>query len=168
MNGYVLTRSTDAELLGEAPNTTRLLVDADETGKVMNAVRTTLGEGVDGPPPHFHKASPEMFFLISGALRVLAGDEIVRLSSGDFLLIPPLMPHAWGTPSGSTADILIVKAPGNNRFDYFRLGDRIRRGEASPREVLDTQDRFDNYFLPSPIWRPGTQRLVTLPEGRQH
>lgn len=164
MNGYVLTRSTDAELLGEPPTTTRLLVDADETGKVMNAVRTTLGEGVAGPPPHLHKQSPEMFFLISGALRVLAGEEIVHLAAGDFLLIPPLMPHAWGTPPGSAADILIVKAPGNNRFDYFRLGDRIRRGEASPQEVLDTQDRFDNYFVPSPVWQSGPRRLVTLPK----
>lgn len=163
MDSYVLTRARGAELLGEPPNTTRLLVDADATDHVMNAVRTTLGPGTDGPPPHFHKQSPEMFFLIDGALRVLAGEEILTLGAGDFLLIPPFMTHAWGTPPDRGADILIVKAPGNNRFDYFRLGDRIRRGEASPAEVLATQEKFDNHFVTSEVWRATGQRVIALP-----
>lgn len=159
----VLTRGSDAECLGAAPNTTWLLADAQHTGGVMNAVRTTLGSGVDGPPPHYHKESPEMFYLLGGALRILAGDEVVTVEQGDYLLVPPFMPHAGGTPQDSGADVLIVKAPGNNRLDYFRLGDRIRRGEASPREVLDTQHLFDNWWVHNEVW---DQELATRPGER--
>ena len=123
----VLTRGAGAERLGDAPNQTWLIADADQTGGIMNVVRTTLGPGVDGPPPHFHQESPEMFYLLDGALRILAGDQVLTVRKGDYLLVPPLMHHAWGTPMDTGADVLIVKAPGNNRFEYFRLGDRIRR-----------------------------------------
>lgn len=30
--------------------------------------------------------------------------------------------HAWGTTADQTADVLMIKAPGNNRFDYFPIG----------------------------------------------
>lgn len=149
----VVSRAARHEQLGESPNLTWLITDADDTGGVMNVVRTVLGDGVDGPPPHYHKKSPEMFYLLDGALRVLAGDEVLTLEKGDYLLVPPFMVHAWGTPVGAGADILIVKAPGENRFDYFRLGDRIRRGEASPSQILETAERFDNWFVDNPVWR---------------
>ncbi|WP_326834157.1 cupin domain-containing protein [Amycolatopsis rhabdoformis] len=148
----VVVRGGEAEVLGAGANRTWLLADASDTDGVMNVVRTTLGPGVDGPPPHFHRLAPEMFYLLGGRLRVLVGSEVVVLSAGDYLLVPPGVVHAWGTPAESGADILIVKAPGENRFDYFRLGDRIRRGEASPAEILATQEEFDNHFTASPVW----------------
>ncbi len=49
--------------------------------------------------------------------------------------------------------MLFVFAPGVPRFDYYRLLDRVHRGEASPREILDSQERFDNHYVDSPIWR---------------
>ncbi|MFG1626524.1 hypothetical protein [Kribbella sp. NPDC049227] len=73
----VLMRGAEAERLGDPPNMTWLIADAEHTDGIMNVVRTTLGAGVDGPPPHFHQESPEMFYLLDGALRILAGDRIV-------------------------------------------------------------------------------------------
>jgi hypothetical protein len=49
--------------------------------------------------------------------------------------------------------VLIVFAPGaKDRFGYFRLGERVLKGQASPQEILDSQDRFDNHFVPSLTW----------------
>jgi mannose-6-phosphate isomerase-like protein (cupin superfamily) len=164
----VLARGDQAEMLGAAPNQTWLLAEADEAEGTMNAVRTTLGRGVDGPPPHYHRASSELFFLLDGALDVLTGEQIVTVRTGDFLLVPAGMPHAWGTPAESGADILIIKAPGTNRFDYFRLVDRIRKGEATPQDILATQEKFDNHFVTSQNWaaRRGGTSLLTTPERR--
>jgi hypothetical protein len=39
------------------------------------------------------------------------------------------------------------------RFDYYRLLDRVQRGEASPQEIRDSQDRFDNHYVDSPVWK---------------
>lgn len=150
----VLTRAADAEVLRAGETTMWLLADAHDTDGTINANRTTLGEGADGPGPHYHSGSAEIFFVLSGALDALAGDRIETLREGDFLLVPRNTPHAFATPPGSAADVLIVFAPAiGERFEYFRLVDRVMKGQASPQEILDSQERFDNHFLDVPIWR---------------
>ena len=152
--GAVLVRAADAEVLGGGPSTIRLLADADTTDGAISANRTMLGQGADGPPPHYHQGSAEIFFLLGGSLQTLAGDRVVTLEEGDFLVVPRMMPHAFAAPPGAPADVLILFAPGvNDRFEYFRLGDRVIKGQASPQEILASQERFDNHFIESPIWR---------------
>jgi hypothetical protein len=53
---------------------------------------------------------------------------------------------------GSGADFLVVFAPGTERFDYYRLLDRLHVGRATVQDLHDTQDRFDNHDLPSRAW----------------
>ncbi|MFI6520298.1 hypothetical protein ACIBF1_32440 [Spirillospora sp. NPDC050679] len=48
---------------------------------------------------------------------------------------------------------MLIFKPGAERFDYFRLGDRVRRGQADPREILAAQDLYDNHFHHSPLWQ---------------
>ncbi|MGY5308855.1 cupin domain-containing protein [Nocardia gipuzkoensis] len=134
----LLVRQDEAETLETMG--VRLYADHDMTGGKLSANRTFLLAGADGPPPHYHSTSAELFYMLGGALRVLAGDEIHVLSGGDFLLIPPNMTHAWAAPPTTSADVLVIFTPGIERFDYFRLGDRIRKGEASPLEILDTHN----------------------------
>lgn len=149
----LLTRAADAETLHVGASRTMLLADHDATGGAVNANRTVLPPGADGPPPHYHSGAEEMFFLLGGRLRALAGDRVLTLDEGDFLLVPRGMPHAFGAEPGAQADVLIVFAPGiMDRFEYLRLGERVLRGEADPREILTSQERFDNHFVPSAAW----------------
>jgi hypothetical protein len=69
------------------------------------------------------------------------------------LFVPPHTTHAFGATENSGADVLIMFTPGVERFEYFRMIDRIRRGEGSPEQILATQDRFDNHFVDSATWR---------------
>ncbi|MQY21779.1 cupin domain-containing protein [Nocardia macrotermitis] len=147
----LLVRHDEAERLDTMG--VRLYADHDTTGGVLSGNRAYLPAGTDGPPPHFHTGSAELFFMLAGQLRVLAGQEILDISEGDFLLVPAGMTHAWAAPDDSPADVLVIFTPGIERFDYFRLGDRIRKGQAAPSEILSTQDRFDNHFVDSPLWR---------------
>jgi hypothetical protein len=148
----LLVRRDDAEVLGTAPDTITLLADVTDTAGFLSSTRTSLGRGQDGATPHYHRASAEMFFVLDGALQVLTGDEVVTAREGDVLFVPPHTVHAFGAAPTSAADVLIVFTPGVDRFDYFRLLDRVRRGEADPRQVVDSQDRFDNRFVTSPTW----------------
>jgi len=147
----LLVRHQEAERLDTMGVT--LYADHGTTGGALSANRTYLAAGTDGPPPHFHTTSAEAFYLLGGTLRVLAGTDVHILTEGDFLLVPPYLPHAWAAPADAPADVLVLFTPGLERFDYFRLGDRIRRGEARPAEILDAQERFDNHFVDSPVWR---------------
>ncbi|ASR35768.1 cupin [Prauserella marina] len=149
----LVVRRNEAEVLGTGPNTISLLADVPATGGALSATRTTLGEGQDGAAPHYHRTSAETFFILGGVLRVLVGEEIVTAREGDLVFVPPGTVHAFGAAPGSGADLLIAFTPGVERFGYFRLLGRIRDGDAAPDEVLDTQERYDNHFVDSTIWR---------------
>lgn len=167
-NGFdkaLLVRHDDAEVLDTMG--VRLYADHDLTGGTLSGNRAFLPAGTDGPPPHYHSTSAELFYMLEGSLQVLAGEEIFVISAGDFLLIPKNMTHAWAAPDNSSADVLVVFTPGIERFDYFRLGDRVRKGEASPMEILNTQERFDNHFVDSPVWRKAQQRDERGPLDQQ-
>jgi quercetin dioxygenase-like cupin family protein len=151
----LLVRHDDAEQLETIGVT--LYADHNMTGGALSGNRTYLPAGTDGPPPHFHTTSAELFYMLGGTLRVLAGDEILVINEGDFLVVPPYMPHAWAAPSDTAANLLVIFTPGIERFEYFRLADRILRGEGDPTEILDTQERFDNHFVDSPLWRQAQQ-----------
>ncbi|MFG2046624.1 cupin domain-containing protein [Micromonospora sp. NPDC048935] len=108
--------------------------------------------GTDGAPPHLHTHSGELFFVLDGALEMLVGDELHTLHRGDTLFVPPNTPHAFAPADGQDADFLVVITPGKPRFDYYRLLDRVHRGDATWQDVGETQDRYDNHYVDSALW----------------
>lgn len=97
--------------------------------------------------------SAELFYILDGELQILARDQVLAVGKGDLVIVPPNVAHAFATPSNHSADFLIVLAPGLPRFGYFRLVERISRGEATLEDLLASQDLYDNHFLESPVWR---------------
>ncbi|WAC58213.1 cupin domain-containing protein [Gordonia sp. SL306] len=129
-----------------------LLFDASETDDALSTLEVRLQAGADGAAPHFHRRSSEMFYVVDGELRVMTGDRIVTVGVGNSLVVPPLMPHAFGATPDSAARVLIVLTPGVERFEYFRLLARIQAGEATLEELAAVQDEFDNHFVDAPLW----------------
>ncbi|MFD5006091.1 cupin domain-containing protein [Streptomyces mutabilis] len=148
----VVVREADAEVVGQAPTTVRLLADSSATGGALSTQRVTLTAGADGAKPHWHENRVEMFFLLDGAADILSGEDVLTAGPGDLVLVPPGKPHAFAAVPGTGADLLIVLTPGIERFEYFRHLQRVRLGEATPQSLLDVQDLYDNHFLSSPAW----------------
>lgn len=149
----VLTRAAEAETTSDPSSVMTLLADSDTTGGLLTSYRSTFAEGAVGAPAHFHTRAAELFFVIDGSLRVLVDEEVVVLNAGDSLVVPPHTPHAFAAAPGRTADVLFVFTPGMARFDYLRLLGRVMRGEASPQEIKDSSERYDNHYVDSPAWR---------------
>lgn len=148
-----LSRAATAETLVSDPaSIITLLADSDTTGGAITANRSKFAEGSFGAPPHFHEKATEAFFVLDGTLQVLTGEEIVTLSKGDFLVVPPKTPHAFAPAPGAEADVLVLFTPGNDRFDYYRLLDRLARKEATVQDLRDSQERFDNHYTESAAW----------------
>jgi quercetin dioxygenase-like cupin family protein len=150
----LLVRASDAETLtGDPGGTIALLADSATTGGAVTCNRSTFRAGADGAPPHFHTRASELFVVLGGSLQVLVEDRLHVLDQGDVLLVPPRVPHAFGAVPDADADVLFVFTPGMDRFDYYRLLDRVHRGEAEPREIGESQTRFDNHYVESVLWR---------------
>ena len=154
----VLTRAADAEVLdGDPGGTITLLADAGATAGALSCHRSTFRAGADGAPPHRHARSHELLHVLAGALEVLVGDEVTVLRAGDLLVVAPGTPHAFAAAPASDAEVLFVFAPGVPRAEYYRLLDRVHRGDAQPHELIDSQERFDNAYVESAAWPPARE-----------
>jgi quercetin dioxygenase-like cupin family protein len=148
----VVVRSADAEVVGRAPNTIRLLADSSATGGALSTQRVTLADGADGAKPHHHAGSAELFYLLDGTAELLSGEQVVTVERGDLVVVPPGVPHAFAAAPGHDADILIVITPGVERFEYFRHLERIAYGKVPPESLLDVQELYDNHLVHSQAW----------------
>ncbi|MFF9145921.1 cupin domain-containing protein [Streptomyces sp. NPDC014861] len=156
----LLTRHDEAETCADPSSVMTLLADSDRTADGFTSYRSTFAEGAVGAPAHFHTKATELFFVISGSLRVLVGEEVTVLHAGDFLAVPPHTPHAFAAAPGSTADVLFVFTPGMGRFDYLRLLGRVVRGEADFQEIADSAEKYDNHYVDSPVWRAALEETA--------
>jgi quercetin dioxygenase-like cupin family protein len=145
-----LIRATDAEILAKSGVT--LLADTEDTGGVLTSHRSVFRAGTDGAPPHFHAKASELFYVLSGSLSVLVDETVTTLHSGDLLVVPPKVPHAFAAGPDQDAEVLFVLTQATPRFDYYRLLERVYRGEVDPRELSETQDLYDNHYAESPAW----------------
>ncbi|MFD2078037.1 Mannose-6-phosphate isomerase, cupin superfamily [Actinopolymorpha cephalotaxi] len=148
----VIVRSADAEVVGRAPTTIRLLADSSATGGALSTQRVSLTDGADGARPHHHANSAELFYLLDGTAQLLSGEQVVTAERGDLVVVPPGLPHAFAAAPGEDADILIVITPGVERFEYFRHLERIAYGKVPPESLLEVQELYDTYFATSASW----------------
>jgi mannose-6-phosphate isomerase-like protein (cupin superfamily) len=148
-----IVRAAEAEVLGASNVKVHLLADSSDTGGALSTVRVSLNNGSDGARPHRHEKSAEMFYILDGRVQLLSGLDIVTAEAGDVIVVPPRTAHAFAAERGSDAELLIVIAPGVERFEYFRKLTRIARGEEPPETLGEMQEIYDNYFLNSPEWQ---------------
>jgi mannose-6-phosphate isomerase-like protein (cupin superfamily) len=125
----VVVRAADAEVIGRTPTTIRLLADGGATGGALSTVQASLANGADGATPHHHAGSAELFYVLDGSAQLLSGEHVVTANRGDLVVVPPGMTHAFAATPGRDAEILIVIAPGVERFEYFRHLERIAYGK---------------------------------------
>lgn len=96
--------------------------------------------------------SAELFYLLDGTAQLLSGDRVITAESGDLVIVPPGLAHAFAAAPGHDADILIVITPGVERFEYFRHLERIAYGKQPPESLLEVQELYDTYFQSSAPW----------------
>jgi mannose-6-phosphate isomerase-like protein (cupin superfamily) len=150
--GALLARSAENEVLSGAAATVRLIADSSATGGALSTVRVALALNVDGAAPHTHTRSSEMFYVLSGAVAVLSGEQVLTAHEGDLIVVPPNLPHAFASRDAA-CELLIVITPGVERFEYFRQLGRIASGLEPRESLLAVQELYDTYFLDSVAWR---------------
>lgn len=122
-------------------------------GGAVSASRLTLATGADGAPPHHHKLSHEVFYILDGTMVFRLGDRVTSVGRSGLVIIPPNLPHAFGAAQGSTVDVVVLLSPGIERFAYFEQLGAISRGEAAFDSLIPEQDRFDVHLVDLPDWR---------------
>lgn len=154
LGNALVVPADEAEVVGLAGGSAfRLLADGGATDGALGVNRLCLETGADGARPHYHARSCEMFYVLDGMASFLLGERLVTVDGGGLVVVPPGLPHAFGAAPGATTDLLVVAAPGVERFGYFRRLGRIARGEETFEDLLPEQERYDVHFVDDTLWR---------------
>lgn len=147
-----IARAADAETFSLGSSTLQLLLDATPTGGAVSAHRVHLSEGELGANPHRHTHSSELFFVVDGSLDVLAGEQMLTATSGDFVVVPPQHAHAFAASEGCRADVLVMITPGVDRFPFFRATADALRSGADRSSIVLSQHEYDTHAVESKAW----------------
>jgi len=79
-----------------------------------------------GPPLHLHHNEDEWFYVIQGDYLVEVGSRRHRLKSGDSILGPREVSHAWAFVGNTPGRLLVAYAPAGKMELFF--AERDKRG----------------------------------------
>jgi mannose-6-phosphate isomerase-like protein (cupin superfamily) len=152
LSDVAVATAIDAETLHIGPDTIQLLLDASQTCGAISAHRVRLHSGGNEAGPHHHTRSSELFYVLNGAIDILAGASVRTATEGDLILVPPGVAHAFGAAAGTSGELLVVITPGIDRFEFFRQLERTVRGDVDLAVFMSEQPTYDTYPSASSAW----------------
>jgi quercetin dioxygenase-like cupin family protein len=84
---------------------------ADATGHALGLVETSIPFG-HSTPLHVHREEDEAFYVLSGTVDFVCGDERFRSTAGAFVYLPRDIPHSFLGISDEPARVLVLVVPG--------------------------------------------------------
>ncbi|MGO4255996.1 cupin domain-containing protein [Marmoricola sp. RAF53] len=145
MTSAAVLRAADAVALTSERHTLRLLLDSSDTGGAVSTHRVLLRAGAEGAAPHRHLTTTELFYVLSGAVDLLAGADVLHAIEGDLVVVPPGVDHAFGATARADGELLVLVTPGIERFDFFRAVHEVATGRADRSVLAGSDERYDNH-----------------------
>ncbi|MCO8275544.1 cupin domain-containing protein [Actinoplanes sp. TRM 88003] len=114
-----------------------------QTAGSVGIVEASVPPG-GGPVPHTHAEQDETFYLLSGELEFLNGDETFTAVTGDIVHIPRMVKHRFKNVGLHTTRLLFIYTPAGAEGLFLEGGD-----EPTPGVQVDTwgPERFDERIL---------------------
>lgn len=112
------------------------------------AIFDTIRHQKLGPPLHLHTDCDEWFFVNAGEFKFQVGNKTMRLKSGDSLLVPREMPHAFVKTSDGDGRLIVMHQPAARMEEYFRRGSKESDQSAESRKRFAAQYGIRHVGLP--------------------
>jgi len=134
------------------------LVSGADTGGQLSASLVTHRPGA-ASPLHVHTREAEAWYLLEGTMTYRAGEQLVRLTAGDFIYLPRSVPHAFRITGATPARFLALTLPSGLMTIYDEIGRpaierRLPDAGVSPADVqrwLEAAPRYGLRVVGPPI-----------------
>ena len=120
------------DLMPLEPVTVRILEDGTHTGHRAGLIEGSLLPGSGGPPQHIHREHDEMFFVVSGTMRFISGDEHLDVPAGELVTVPIGTPHTFANPDPSQPATVLCTVTPDRFVNYFRELGALAAGGVPP------------------------------------
>jgi quercetin dioxygenase-like cupin family protein len=135
----------EGRTLLEGPLGAVLLAGAPATGGRCTVVIHPLAPRSLGSPVHTHRNEDEWTYVLEGEIGVELGSETHTAKSGDLILKPRNVPHAFWNGTDEPARLLEVITPGGFEGYFERLGGLLAGG--GPPDLAALSELASEYAL---------------------
>lgn len=97
--------------------TVEVLVDATDGATKVDMHINTVRAGTEPGPRHFHATGENAYLVLDGSAEITVEDDVYLVSPGDFLFIPPGLPHSVHNPS-SEKDLRLIEVYAPAEIDF--------------------------------------------------
>ena len=106
-----------------------------------------------GPPPHWHKVTTEIFYVLDGALTFMLNGEATTVGPGGYAFVPPGVVHGFANQSDAPAKYLGIASPAGLEDYFAELQELIKQEPAWPprdmEKVVALMAKYDTFAPPA-------------------
>lgn len=105
-----------------------------------------------GPPPHWHKITTEIFYVLDGMLTLIVDGEATTVGPGGYAFVPPGVVHTFANQSDAPSSYFLLASPAGLEKYFVELHEMIK-GEPSwpPKDmgkVVALMAKYDTFAPP--------------------
>ena len=113
---YALAAGEGDHIRGPAGGPAVFKARGEDTGGTFTALENEIAPR-QGPPLHRHPNEDEMYYVLGGRLRFVAGEREFEAETGGFVFVPRGTPHCFQNIGDGMAKLLVMFTPsGMERF----------------------------------------------------
>ncbi|HEX5142048.1 MAG TPA: cupin domain-containing protein [Dehalococcoidia bacterium] len=88
-------------------------IPRESTGNRLWLGEYTIDGNYGGPPPHFHRRTHEIFYVLEGELGMLVEDKEIAVKPGGLAMVGPYTRHTFYNKSGDPCRFIGITTPGD-------------------------------------------------------
>ena len=111
------------------------LASSTDTNNAFDLIESKMNKGTE-PPPHVHDREDELFYVLSGELKVFAEGKVFTISPGESVFLPRKIPHAYLITS-NVCHVLALMTPGG----FFNAISKMN----APARTMDIPSDMETY-----------------------
>ncbi len=136
---FVLQAGEGELIPGPAGGPTTIKARTESTNGSFTFLEVTIGPK-QGPPAHVHRREDEMWYLLDGRFRFIAGTKLFEAEPGAFVFVPRGTAHCFQNLEDRASRILVMFTPsGMERF--FEEHALLPPGPVDPDRYRDIAER---------------------------
>jgi mannose-6-phosphate isomerase-like protein (cupin superfamily) len=105
---------------------------AHQTNGHWSMIEYLLPHSLPGPPPHFHKKTQEMFYILEGSLQFVLDDKIIDAPSSTLVVVPEGSVHTFRNISKENVRFQVWFSPGGLEQYFIDVEELIRNEPVWP------------------------------------
>jgi quercetin dioxygenase-like cupin family protein len=105
-----------------------------------------------GPPLHLHLEQDDTFYVLDGTLTVQVDDEVFDVRPGEFVSIPPQVPHTFDNLHNGDQPVRAINlmTPGGH-FEMFEEMATVEAGPAQAERLGEVTSRYGTIIVGPPL-----------------